>query len=106
VEDQVRTPHGGDRTSEESKSESFALAKGRTVDKAAKYVGMSGRTLEKAQRTKVESFHIPGGKTRDKAYREDKETFLISGPIAQLAYRWDHLVPKRPVSATQMPQPH
>ena len=49
VEDEVRTPVGVNKAYRED-SESFAIPSGRTVDKAATYVGMSGRTLEKARR--------------------------------------------------------
>jgi hypothetical protein len=56
VEPLIATPHGGSRVTPlpqlpmaESKCETFALEKGRNLDKAAAYVGVSGRTLEKAE---------------------------------------------------------
>lgn len=53
VEPLIATPHGGSRVTAlpqlESKPESFRLEKGDTRDKAAAYVGVSGRTLEKAE---------------------------------------------------------
>ena len=49
VEDKVKTPHGGDHTSEESKRQILPLVRGKTIDKAAAIVGTSPETLRKAE---------------------------------------------------------
>jgi len=48
IKDRVKTPHGGDRKTSESRGKVSTLNPGKTRDKAAEFVGMSGRTLEKA----------------------------------------------------------
>lgn len=92
----VATPHGGDRKSEAFKSESFALEKGRTVDKAAAYVGLSGRTLEKAvaviESGKPELVELMDGSgSIDRAYKELKKAEVAaqrkSTPLPAGQYR-------------------